>query len=176
MTTAVCADPAVETVLAEGRLRARTKRGRTAIWGYAGVWPGEFNTWQGDRVLNEVRFLVDHGFESGHIGLNALDDPARCDEIAQLVADHDLKLSVGLHLKWFADDLDTLHRQSDAFLEKLRRYAGLLRTPIVTTGAGIHRFVRDPSLDARLEKLSKAFAPIASHAASARLPTTTEWW
>jgi sugar phosphate isomerase/epimerase len=161
MATAVCDDVAAGTVTATGRLRARTKRGGTAMWGYAGVWPGEFNTWQGDRVLNEVRFLVDHGFESGHIGLAALDDPARCDEIAQLVADHDLKLSVGLHLKWFTDDLDTLRRQSDAFLEKLRRYADLLRTPIVTTGAGIHRFAREPSLDERLEKLAKAFAPIA---------------
>jgi sugar phosphate isomerase/epimerase len=142
-------------------LRAKTKRGNSVMWGYAGVWPGEFNMWKGDQLMNQLRFLVDHGFESGHIGLREMRDPARRDQIAQFVADHDLKMSVGVHMKWFDTPLDELHRQADEFLEELRTYGDLLRTPIVTTGAGVHRFVRSPSLDERIEKLSKAFAPLA---------------
>ncbi len=143
------------------RLRARTTRGNTVMWGYAGVWPGEFNTWQGDRTMNQLRFLADHGFESGHITLNEVRDPARRDEIAQFVAEHDLKMSVGVHFRWFDTPLDEIHRKADEFLEELRQYGDLLQTPIVTTGAGIHRFVRSPSLEDRIDRLSKAFAPIA---------------
>jgi sugar phosphate isomerase/epimerase len=149
------------TVAEPTRLRARTKRGGQVMWGYAGVWPGEFNMWKGDQTLNCIRFLADHGFESGHIGLREMQDPARRDEISQLVADHDLKMSVGVHFNWFNTPLDELHRQADAFLEDLRKYGDLLQTPIVITGAGVHRFVRSPSLEDRIDRLSKAFAPIA---------------
>jgi sugar phosphate isomerase/epimerase len=133
-----------------------------AIWGYAGVYPGEFNIWQGDKMMNTLRFLADHGFESGHMGLGEMDDPARCDEIAQFIADHGMQMTVGVHMDWFGADEETLKKQADEFLEKLRLYGDLLRTPIVTTGAGrIHRFMDSPSLDEQLHRLSVAFAPIA---------------
>lgn len=152
----------VEQAKAGTFTRARTKKGGSVIWGYAGVWPGEFNCWKGDQLLNQLRFLGEHGFESGHIGLKEMVDPARRDQIAGIVAENDLKMSVGVHMDWFKADLDTLKRKTDEFLNDLRTYGDLLRTPIVTTGAGIHRFIRSPSLDERLERLSKVFAPIAA--------------
>lgn len=143
-------------------LRARTKNGGTAMWGYAGVWPGEFNCWKGDTLMNQLRFLVDHGFESGHLSLHHMKDPARRDQIAAFVAEHDLKLTVGVHMKWFDDDLDSIRSDTDQFLEDLRTYGDLLQTPIVTTGAGrVHRFMDSPSLEEQMDRLSEAFAPLA---------------
>ncbi len=148
---------------AHPRIRARTHSGGTVTWGYAGVWPGEFNTWQGDRTINEVHFLVDNGFETGHIGLGEMRDPARRDQVAELVTRHELRLSVGVHMKWFEDGADEIAAQTEAFLADLNRYHSLLRTPIVTTGAGrVHRFMGKPSLDEQLELLSRLLGPIAN--------------
>lgn len=132
------------------------------LWGYAGVFPGAFNIWKGDQLMNKLRFAAEHGFKSTGIGLGELKDPARRDQIATFVAEHDLQLSVGLHLKWLEADFDTLRRQTEDFFKDLEAFGPLLRAPIVTTGVGAyHRFMRKPSLSEQLDRLTEAFTPIA---------------
>ncbi|MCW8133684.1 MAG: sugar phosphate isomerase/epimerase [Planctomycetota bacterium] len=132
------------------------------LWGYAGVFPGAFNVWKGDPVMNKLRFAAEHGFKSTALGLGEMKDPARRDQIAQFVADHDLRISTGAHLKWLSDDFETLRRGVEDFIQDLEAYGPLLRTPIVTTGAGAyHRFMRAPSLAEQLDRLAEIFTPLA---------------
>lgn len=132
------------------------------IWGYGGLFPGEFKVWEGDPIMNKLRFAADHGFESTGIGLSEMKDPARRDEVARFVADHDLKPTVGLHLDFLGPDLDAVRRGADGFLKDLEKYGDLLRVPIVTTGVGrYHRFMKSPSLEEQIDRLVEVFTPIA---------------
>lgn len=138
------------------------------IWGYAGVWPGEFRVWDGDVTMNRLRFIVQHGFRSTNIDLGELADPARRDEIAGLVAEHDLALTPHLGPKgaaggYFDSDIDAVRRGIDASLEQVRRYGDLVRAPIVTTCVGAyHRFMASPSLAEQLDRLADVLAPAAA--------------
>lgn len=132
------------------------------MWGYAGVWHGDFGCWNGDETMNKLRFLSEHGFECGSIGLGELRDPERREQITRFVAEHDLKLEVNPHIKWLEADDDALKLQTDQFLDDLRRHAQALRTPIVTTCVGpYHRFMSDPPLEEQLQRLSQVLTPIA---------------
>ena len=132
------------------------------LWGYAGVFPGEFEIWKGDQLMNQLNFMVKHGFKSTHISLSVMKDPARRDQVAQFVAEHDLQLTVGYHANFFKDDRDTVKRQTDEFLADVQRYGNLLRMPIITTSAGgMHRFMETPSLAQQLDRLVEVFTPVA---------------
>jgi sugar phosphate isomerase/epimerase len=132
------------------------------LWGYAGVFPGEFGCWDGDAVINKLRFVAEHGFKSAHFSLREMKEPARRDEIAQCVADLDLQLSVGVHAPFFDPDRDEVKRRCDAFLADLELHRDLLRVPIVTTGVGrYHRFMAEPTLAEQLDMLVEVFTPLA---------------
>ncbi len=138
------------------------------IWGYAGVWPGEFKVWDGDRTMNTLRFLVEHGFRSTGAPLGELDDPARRDEIGQFVAEHDLALTPHLGVRgvpgrFFDPDVDAVRRAIDASVEAIRRHRDVVRAPIVTFGVGpYHRFMDSPSLDEQLDRLADVLPPAAA--------------
>lgn len=132
------------------------------IWGYAGVFPGEFHIWDGDTTMNKLQFMVDNGFESCSMGFRELEDPARCDQIASFVAENDLKISGHPHVRWLDPDIDKVWQQIDAFLEQMDKYAELLNMPIVTCGVGpYHRFMDDPTLEWQMDRLAEVFAPVA---------------
>jgi len=134
------------------------------IWGYAGVWPGEFKVWDGDKTMNTLRFIVEHGFASTHVSLREMRDPARADQIASYVAEHDLKITVGFHTKFFDPDIDVPRRAGDKFLADLEKHADALRVPIVTMGVGpYHRFMASPSLQEQLDRLTEVLTPVAKH-------------
>ena len=69
------------------------------IWGYSGVWPGAFGVWKGDQLMNMLNFVADHGFRSTGVGLGMMKEPARRDQVAAFVAEHDLRLSVPAGMK-----------------------------------------------------------------------------
>ncbi len=134
------------------------------IWGYAGVWPGEFRVWEGDPSMNQLRFIIEHGFQSTGFNLSEMRDPARRDEVAALVEQHDLRLTAHAHVRWFDPDVDEARRQTDAFLEDLAAYGDLLRVPIVTMVAGrCHRFMDSPSLAEQMDCLAQVL-PYAAQA------------
>jgi len=138
------------------------------IWGYAGVWPGAFGIYDGDRTMNKLRFVVEHGFGSTGIGLAELEDPARRDAIGQFVADHDLRLTPhvgprGVEGGYFGTDVDAVRRALDACVADLRRSAGAVRAPIVTTCVGpYHRFQAAPSLAEQMDRLADVLGPLAA--------------
>lgn len=135
---------------------------RQIVWGFAGPWYGEYNCYDGDILFKRLQFIVDHGFRSMDIKLAEMRDPARRERIAGFVAEHDLELTAGLWLDWIQGNPDDIRRQAAAFFEDLDTYGDLLRVPIVTTGVGrYHRFMREPSLQAQMDRLAEVLAPIA---------------
>lgn len=134
-------------------------------WGYAGVYPGEFNVWKGDVLMNQLAFQVRHGFRSTGIHLGAVEEPARLEQVAAHVAEHDLQLSIHWRPSggYFEASLDDNRRAVDAFLARLAEVKDALRVPLVTTGVGAcHRFMAEPALPAQLDRLAAVFAPVVA--------------
>jgi sugar phosphate isomerase/epimerase len=132
------------------------------IWGYAGVFPGEFKIWDGDQTMNKLQFMVDNGFESCSMGMAELEDPERRDQIGSFIAEHDLKVSAHPHVKWMDPDVEKVRRQVDESIEKLEKYRDVLNAPITTFGAGpVHRFMDEPDLQWQMDRLADVTAPLA---------------
>jgi sugar phosphate isomerase/epimerase len=134
------------------------------IWGYAGVWPNEFTRDRPQSLLAHVEFLVEWGLQCTGAGAAWLDrmEPAERDAVFTLIAEHDLHLTLGGWGAYFADAGEA-RRQTDAALEGIRKYKDLVRAPIVTTAAGgIHRFIREPPLEAQFDLLAERLAPLAA--------------
>lgn len=136
---------------------------KEVMWGYAGVYPGEFRIWDGDQTMNQLRFLVDHGFKSTQIDIEEMLKPERCSEIAEFVAKNGLEITVGLHgFDYFDSDINSVKRAIDQFIQNLDRYHKLLNVPIVTTCAGqYHRFMNQPSLEQQMDRLVEVLTPAA---------------
>jgi len=130
------------------------------IWGFAGPWYGEYKCYNGDVLMNQLKFCADNGFKSMNIDLNEMKDPARRDQIVRFVQENDMSMTIYFGCDWYKDSLDTIKQKTDALIANLEKYGSLLRVPIITGGAGgsYHRFVHDPSLDRQLEQLSKSMA------------------
>lgn len=127
------------------------------IWGYALIWPGEFLTGDSDPLIARLQFLAHYNLRSTGIGLRELaqSNAARLDRIGELVAEHDLALTLIPHLPFMDPNLETVRREADAALEQIARFRDLVRCPLVHTGVAgrYHRFLRDPSLAWQMERL-----------------------
>jgi sugar phosphate isomerase/epimerase len=133
------------------------------IWGYAGVYPGAFGVWQGDVQMNMLRFVAEHGFKCTGVSLNELKDPARREQIARFVNDHDMHLSVRPHLNYFGDDPARLRREIDEALKLIETASRSIRIPIVTTGGSpLHRFTARPTLAEQMDRLAEGLTPLAA--------------
>jgi sugar phosphate isomerase/epimerase len=133
------------------------------IWGYAGVFPGEFAIWNGDQTFNKLDFMVDNGFTSTSVALDDLRDEQRRDRIEQIVADNDLQLTIHLPHRFFREGIDDLKARTEPFLEELRQYGPLVNCPIVTFCAGpVHRFMDSPSLTEQMDILAEVCTPLAA--------------
>ncbi len=132
------------------------------IWGYAGLWPGEFNVRDGDPVLNQLRFAREHGFRSCSFGLRVTETPERLEQVAQMIAENDLRPAVHFRAPYFRGDMAKVHRRGEQFLRELEKYGELLQVSIVTTTAGrVHRFMDQPCLEEQMDVLAEALAPVA---------------
>ncbi len=130
-------------------------------WGYAGVFPGDFNIWKGDQLLNKLNFMVDHGFQSLHLSISDLTGP-RADEIAEFTQKHDLDVVTGPHIKAADTDRDAVKRRIDEFINLLPKLRQKFRMPILATGAGgVHRFMRSPNLNELLDLLTDTYSRLA---------------
>lgn len=136
--------------------------GSGMIWGYAGVFPGEFGLWKGDQTMNKLRFMVDNGFGSTGIGLGLLREPRRREQIGEFVARHDLCLTPHLGMGYFSEPIDSLRRTVDRLIWDLRTDLELLRAPIATTCVGpYHRFMDSPTLPEQMDRLEAVLTPLA---------------
>ncbi len=133
------------------------------IWGYAGVWSGDYEIWKlEDKLMGQLQFVVDHGFKSTGFPLKELRDPVRHDQVAAFVAEHDLQLTVHPYPRWFEHSEDELKRAGDEFIADLTAFKDVLRVPIcITTPGKVHRFLDEPNLQQQLDHLSNVLAPIA---------------
>jgi len=133
------------------------------IWGFAGVWPGEFGIYNGDQQLNMMKFAAAHGFRATGLRMSVVEEPERLAKVTALAEELDLRLVPHFRCKYFEDDLDAQLRQVDEFLENLCRHGDALRVPIVTTAVGpYHRFMEKPSLAEQMDRLAEVFTPLAA--------------
>lgn len=131
-------------------------------WGYAGVFPGDFNIWKGDPFTNQLNFMIEHGFQSYHLGMSIFDKPEKLAQAAEFNKEHGLSLVLGFHGDYFTEDRAALTQLGENFLRNLEKHGRELCVSIVTTGAGrIHRFKRQPNLEEQIERLATALAPVA---------------
>ncbi len=124
-------------------------------WGYAGVFPGPFGVWEGDAVMNKLRFVAERGFDSTGLRLSEMRDPGRREQIGGFVAEHGLRITVGPHADLFSVSEDEARWRMDAFVRDLEAYGELLRVPIATMAVGpYHRFMREPTLGWQMDRLA----------------------
>lgn len=146
-------------------------------WGYALVWPRAFLTRDADPLMAKLKFLAHYGLETTGIGLRevAAMSEAQRDDVGNFLAQHNLSLSVHLGLPYFDADRDLVRRHVDEALEQLSTSHSLLRTMLVTTGAGdIHRFHKQPPLPQQLEQLAEALMPVVAGCQGLGLPVGIE--
>lgn len=148
------------------------------VWGYAGVFPGEFNIWQGDQLMNKLQFMVDQGFHCTGIPLRKIaDEPGRLEQVRDFVQANNLKLSVHGGFNYFTDPLETLLPQIDQYIELLAAQKEALNLSLVVITAGpFHRFMRspDPTLEFQLERLTATLTPLARACHDLGLPIGIE--
>ena len=132
------------------------------LWGYAGVWPGDFGVDLNQGPMPMLQFIVAHGFRSTGVSASRTRDPHVREEVGRYVDEHDLRIAVHPDVRIFGEGADQAARRTDAFLDELPGLKELLRVPIVTTGAGpVHRFLRSPCLEEQMDRLTEVLTPLA---------------
>ncbi len=133
------------------------------LWGLAGPYYGDYEVWRHeDQLIGILEFISEQGFKSSSVPLDVMQDPERAEKVIKIIEDNNLKMTTGFHLDFFKNTLDDIKRETDIFLENLKKYKDVLKIQIVTTCVGpYHRFMKSPSFDEQMETLNKALAPIA---------------
>lgn len=145
------------------------------LWGYAGVYPGEFGIYQGDVLLNRLRFQVEHGFSGTGIGLGELQDPERTAEVCRFIRDNDLKMSLHPSVQVMNPDRAQVRAQVEEALGRISVLKEEANLVLVTLGAGrVHRFLRDPGFGQQMEWLREGLTPLAAGCAELGLPIGIE--
>ena len=133
------------------------------IWGYAGVFPGEFRIWDGDEFANKYAFMAAHGFNCTGIAPAQVEDPARLKIAADFVEANNFHHSLYFHCPYFTGQPGDLAQSVDTFLNSLSRIKDPLGAALVTTCVGpYHRFMRAPSLEFQLDRLRAVLTPLAA--------------
>lgn len=146
------------------------------IWGYALVWPHQWNDRDPDPWMVRLMALKEHGLTHfmGSVREAAEMDAARRDRLCDMIHEHNLGVTLGFRADFFGDRVaarDDLVRQTEQFLE----LAPMFRAPIATTGvASVHRFAQDPSLAAQMDALADLLAPVAAACHEAGRPLGIE--
>lgn len=145
------------------------------IWGYAGVFPGEFRLWDGDEFRNKYRFLREHGFAATGIGLSEAVLPERRaylggDETAAGVVH-----SVHVGLDVFGGGGDEWRGQVAWVLDQLAECKDAVRARVLVVNPGpYHRYMREPSLTVQMQRLGEALTPLVAGAAALGVPVALE--
>lgn len=132
------------------------------LWGYAGVFPGEFRLWDGDEFQNKYHFMARHGFRCTGLSLSRLQEAGRLDFLRDFTRAHDFRHSIHFSCRYFEDPPETLRAAVDRFLDELAPVREDVGAVLVTTNCGpYHRFMRTPPLEFQLERLRLVLAPLA---------------
>lgn len=135
------------------------------LWGYAGVWAGQYLERDADPLLARLKFLVHYGLKTTGIGLGQIAKlaPAAREALGKFVAAHDLNLTLITGFNCFNPDRSFLRRDVDKVIGDLPGCVSLVRSRLVQFCAGaIHRFVREPALPRQLAMLAEGLTPVAA--------------
>lgn len=135
------------------------------VWAYGCPWYGDFPRLDGDPLFNKLKLLKSWGLNGTGIELGAVDamnDEYR-EKVGAFLAENDMHLRPGVWYDYLNTPHDEAQRCADDLAEKLGKYRDLLRARACITKAGrpAHRFDRSMPLDVRLERLSRAIAPLS---------------
>jgi len=146
-----------------------------ALWGYAGVFPGEFRIWDGDELLNKLRFMAEQGFGCTGLGLKQVGEPARLQQVSDTLRKYHLSVSLHFHASFFTATLEELRTQVADYLARLDEVRGALDVALIALNAGpFHRFMREPNLAFQMDRLALALQPLAAGCAERGIPLGIE--
>lgn len=133
------------------------------LWGYAGVYPGEFRLWDGDEFRNRYRFLASHGFKVTGLELSVVRDAEKRVFLRDYVREQGFRHNVHFGCEYFREKPEVLLAEVEHFLRELAPVREELGVVLVTTTVGpYHRFMRDPSLAYQMERLRLVLTPLAA--------------
>lgn len=146
------------------------------VWGYAGVFPGEFRIWDGQQTINKLNFIADNGFSQTGISFKEIEDESVASEAFEIIAKRGIEVSIHPHLTdVFGNDIDSVKREIDEFTEKVAKYKSSLNTPMITYCVGpYHRFMKDIPLARQMERLKDLFTPLAKSCTEMGCPLAIE--
>lgn len=139
-----------------------TKVGR---WGYAGPWYGQLTDPTVDPLLGRLLMHRRYGLEVLPAGLNewdAMKEESR-EELVRLLDEYGMQLAVHFGYPYITASEDDVNAGNERILRSLSRLVKQKRPLIAMTEAGYsHRFDKRMPVDAALERLSTALAPLAA--------------
>lgn len=147
---------------------------QTMRWGYAGVYPGDLMLWQGDPFANKLAFLRQYGFTSTHLDLAVWENPGQLAQLKAFLDIYPIEAVPGFHLDFESATEEEIQRQTESFLHLLERARRDIAIPMCMTGTRMHRFQRDPPLEAQLDKLELGLRGVAAACASLGCPLAIE--
>jgi sugar phosphate isomerase/epimerase len=133
-------------------------------WGYAGVFPGDFEVWKAkDQLLAKWEFNVKQGFSVVSIPLGEIREPGpRRDQLVGFIQKHGLQSVAHVRTNWITGDANEARDELAATLELMRELKDDLGLMV---GMGVvpktHRFRRDMPLQAQMDALADRSAEFA---------------
>ena len=146
-------------------------------WGFALIWAGQYMKRDADPLYAKLKLLRHYGLRTTGIGIGELEkmDEAYRQRLFAYLAEHDLAFTLIPHGDYCHDSLDEARRAVDAAIAAVRKHAQGTRAPVCHFGvARLHRFVRQPSLQWQMERLTQVLPPLAQACREAGAPLSIE--
>ncbi len=145
-------------------------------WAMDGVFPGAFETWQGDQWKNRLAFIAAHGFHGTSVGRQAVFDTEKRAFLEQLHRKQGLCFGVHLSIDYHEErgaGKKRLEEEVHELCEIQQSVPMFSDIGLVLAGDG-HRFDRDVPVGQQLDILSDQLRSAAALAAAAELPLVVE--
>ncbi|MGE5557098.1 MAG: sugar phosphate isomerase/epimerase family protein [Bacillota bacterium] len=135
------------------------------IWGYACPAYWELTRMDENPLYAKLKLMEHFGFSTAGQSIGGIADMNDADRenLWQYLADHSLTLCPEIGYDYVHATADEIKRKTEEIAGMLGKFGPLMKGAIVTTGprAG-HRFDREMPLSEKMERLSKALAPLAA--------------
>lgn len=145
------------------------------LWGMtSGGWMSGLTAHAEDEYRAQIALLAEYGLHATSWRAAALMEmePARRDEIAELLREHDVSVGLGVGVDLFSDDRHQIEERTRDAVRAVRTLAGLMRTKVCHTGINrrFHHYSRDLPVAEQIDILSETMAPLAAACAEEGCP------
>ncbi|HEX8236567.1 MAG TPA: TIM barrel protein [Abditibacteriaceae bacterium] len=133
-------------------------------WGFAGPWYGQLMTLDKDAFQARLKFLQKYDLKVVGVGLRHIEqmEVAQRESLAQFLSDNDMEIVPHVGFDYLKASADEIAREAQALATALSTHLPWMKSTIaVTTPRAGHRFDRTMPLSEKMERLSKALAPLA---------------